>query len=179
MRTGFAALGAVIAVLATVGGASAAKPSPAAGFTDFTVSATPPNPAGTVCPGSTLCSNGAAEPAIAVSPTGRFFASSENGLGGGTLAWTSGDNGLHYASTPTPNDVSTGSDSVGRESGFEPGGVAPFPQRDVALTLIDRSLFAYDVVWIGAGTAKHMASLPPAELARLAGARMFDPEGDG
>ena len=121
MRTLFAALGVVIAVLATVGAASAAKPSGPA-FTDFTVSATPPNPPGTVCPGSTLCSNGAAEPAIAVSPTGRFFASSENGLGGGTMAWTSGDNGLHYASTPSPNDVSTGSDSVGRESGFEPGG---------------------------------------------------------
>jgi hypothetical protein len=122
MRTLLAALGVVSVVLVTVGGASAAKPSPAAAFTDFTLAATPPNPAGTVCPGSTLCYNGAAEPAIAVSPTGRFFASSENGLGGGTLAWTSGDNGLHYASTPSPNDVSTGSDSVGRESGFEPGG---------------------------------------------------------
>jgi prolyl-tRNA editing enzyme YbaK/EbsC (Cys-tRNA(Pro) deacylase) len=70
-------------------------------------------------------------------------------------------------------------EEVVRATGFEPGGVAPFPQRDVALTLIDRALFAYDVVWIGAGTAKHMASLPPAELARLAGARMFDPKGDG
>ena len=117
----FAALSVVIAVLAAVGGASAAKPA-GPGFSDFTVSATPPNPAGTVCPGSTLCSNGAAEPAIGVSPTGRFFASSENGLAGGTMAWTSGDNGLHYASTPSPNDVSTGSDSVGQESGFEPGG---------------------------------------------------------
>ncbi len=105
-----------------VGGASAAKPSPTAAFTDFTVAATPPNPAGTICPGSALCSNGAAEPAIGVAPTGRFYASSENGLGGGTLAWTSSDNGLHYASTPSPNDVSTGSDSVGQESGFEPGG---------------------------------------------------------
>ena len=38
------------------------------------------------------------------------------------MAWTSADNGLHYASTPSPNDVSTGSDSVGQESGFEPGG---------------------------------------------------------
>jgi hypothetical protein len=38
------------------------------------------------------------------------------------MAWTSGDNGLHYASTPSPNDVSTGSESVGHESGFEPGG---------------------------------------------------------
>jgi hypothetical protein len=115
-------LGLLAAVLVIAGGASGAKPAPSAAFTDFTVSATPPNPAGTVCPGSTLCSNGAAEPAIAVSPTGRFFGSSENGLGGGTLAWTSADNGLHYSSTPSPNDVSTGSDSVGQESGLEPGG---------------------------------------------------------
>src|SRR3954464_3574129 len=111
---------ALILLFALAGVASAAKPGNT--FTDFTLAATPPNPAGTVCPGSALCYNGAAEPAIAVSPTVRFFASSENGLAGGTMAWTSGDNGLHYASTPSPNDVSTGSDSVGQESGFEPGG---------------------------------------------------------
>jgi len=115
-------LGLLVAVLVIAGGASGAKPAPSAAFTDFTASATPPYPAGTVCPGSTLCANGAGEPAIAVSPAGRFFASSENGLGGGTMAWTSGDNGLHYSSTPSPNDVSTGSDSVGKESGLEPGG---------------------------------------------------------
>ncbi|MGB8003726.1 MAG: sialidase family protein [Gaiellaceae bacterium] len=122
MSRGIAALCAVTAVLVLVGGAGAAKPAPGPAFTDFTVAATPPNPAGTTCPGSALCYNGAAEPAIGVTPTGRFYASSENGLGGGTLAWTSTDNGLHYASTLSPNDVSTGSDSVGQESGFEPGG---------------------------------------------------------
>jgi hypothetical protein len=116
-----AALVAVIAVLSLAGAASAAKPSPAS-FTDFTVASTPPNPVGTICPASTLCYNGAAEPAIGAAPNGRFYASSENGLLGGTLAWTSADNGLHYVSTPSPNDVSTGSDSVGQESGFEPGG---------------------------------------------------------
>jgi Cys-tRNA(Pro) deacylase len=65
-------------------------------------------------------------------------------------------------------------DEVVRATGFEPGGVAPFPQRAVAATLIDRSLLAHGVVWIGAGTPSHMASLPPAELARLARARTFD-----
>src|SRR5439155_5877706 len=59
---------------------------------------------------------------VAGSQKGLFFASSENGLGGGKMACTSGDNGRHYSSTPSPNDVSTGSDSVGQESGFEPGG---------------------------------------------------------
>jgi hypothetical protein len=122
MRKLLSVLGTLTAVLFVAGGASGAKPSASAAFTDFTVAGTPPNPAGTVCPGSASCYNGAAEPAIAVSPTGRFYASSENGLGGGTLAWASGDNGLHYSSTPSPNDVSTGSDSVGQESGLEPGG---------------------------------------------------------
>src|SRR4029079_17636787 len=122
MKSPGAALVAVIALLIVAGGASAAKPVPTSTFTDYTLAATPPNPAGTTCPGSSLCYNAAAEPAISVSPTGRFYGSSENGVGGGTLAWTSSDNGLHFSSTPSPNDVSTGSDSVGQESGCEPGG---------------------------------------------------------
>jgi prolyl-tRNA editing enzyme YbaK/EbsC (Cys-tRNA(Pro) deacylase) len=59
-------------------------------------------------------------------------------------------------------------------TGFEPGGVAPFPQRAVAQSLIDRSLFRHPVVWIGAGTPRHMASLPPGELQRLSRARAVD-----
>ncbi len=65
-------------------------------------------------------------------------------------------------------------DEVVHATGFEPGGVAPFPQRAVTQALMDRSFFAHDVVWIGAGTASHMASLAPAELLRLAGARTVD-----
>jgi prolyl-tRNA editing enzyme YbaK/EbsC (Cys-tRNA(Pro) deacylase) len=65
-------------------------------------------------------------------------------------------------------------DEVVRATGFEPGGVAPFPQRDVSQTFMDGSFFAHSVVWIGAGTPHHMASLPPSELARLTGARTFD-----
>jgi prolyl-tRNA editing enzyme YbaK/EbsC (Cys-tRNA(Pro) deacylase) len=57
---------------------------------------------------------------------------------------------------------------------FEPGGVAPFPQREISQTFIDSSFFAHGVVWIGAGTPYHMASLPPAELARLSAARTVD-----
>jgi len=128
------------AALALVGGASAAKPTGSSQFTDFTLAATPPNPARTVCPGSTLCYNGAAEPAIAVAPNGRFYASSENGLGGGTLAWTSADGGGHYASTPSPNDVSVGSDSVGQETGLEPGG----GDTDVAVATAQNALGNYN-----------------------------------
>lgn len=112
-----------VLAVASLGLATAAAAKPAATtFTTFELAGTPPNPAGTACPGSVLCWNGAAEPAIRATPSGRFFASSENGLGSGTLAWTSGDNGPHYASTPSPNDVSTGSTSTGEEAGIEPGG---------------------------------------------------------
>jgi hypothetical protein len=130
----------VVAVFAFAAAASAAKPSATSAFSDFTVAATPPNPAGTVCPGSASCYNGAAEPAIGVTPDGRFYGASENGLGGGTLAWVSADNGLHYASTPSPNDVSTGSSSVGEESGLEPGG----GDTDVALATARNSLGNYN-----------------------------------
>ena len=65
-------------------------------------------------------------------------------------------------------------DEVVLATGFEPGGVAPFPHQDVSQTLIDSSFFTHGVVWIGAGTPHHMASLPPLELARLADARTVD-----
>ncbi len=70
-------------------------------------------------------------------------------------------------------------DEVRRATGFEPGGVAPFPQRAVTQTLIDPSLLRHDVVWIGAGTDAHMASLPPADLQRLTEARGVDLVGGG
>jgi Cys-tRNA(Pro) deacylase len=83
------------------------------------------------------------------------------------------------AATGTVDVRSAKADEVRRATGFEPGGVAPFPQRAVALTLVDRSLLAHEVVWIGAGTPNHLAALPPADLVRLTGARMFDAEGPG
>jgi prolyl-tRNA editing enzyme YbaK/EbsC (Cys-tRNA(Pro) deacylase) len=65
-------------------------------------------------------------------------------------------------------------EEVVHATGFEPGGVAPFPQRAITRTLIDRALFRYPVVWIGAGTATHMAALAPNELQRLTRATGFD-----
>jgi prolyl-tRNA editing enzyme YbaK/EbsC (Cys-tRNA(Pro) deacylase) len=64
-------------------------------------------------------------------------------------------------------------------TGFEPGGVAPFPQRAVAQTLMDRSFFAHEEVWIGAGTPAHMAALRPQELLRLTGAKAVELGGHG
>jgi prolyl-tRNA editing enzyme YbaK/EbsC (Cys-tRNA(Pro) deacylase) len=59
-------------------------------------------------------------------------------------------------------------------TGFEPGAVAPFPQRATARTLMDRDFFRHPVVWIGAGSPAHMAALAPAELQRLARATTVD-----
>lgn len=59
-------------------------------------------------------------------------------------------------------------------TGFEPGAVAPFPLRAVTQTVMDRGFFKHDLVWIGAGSTSHMASLGPAELQRLSQARIFD-----
>jgi hypothetical protein len=75
----------------------------------------------TTCPGSPDCSNNASEPAIFADPAGEFYASSERGVGSGTLAWRSLTNGLTYQSLLSPNDLSTPAGDAGDE-GVEPGG---------------------------------------------------------
>ena len=67
---------------------------------------------------------------------------------------------------------------VERVTGFEAGGVAPFPLVAIDAVLIERTLLSHDVVWVGAGTRRHMAALGPADLARVARARAVDAVGD-
>jgi len=87
-------------------------------FTNFELAATPPRPTGTVCPNTVgNCWNFAAEPAIRADGAGNFYASSENGLGGGTDAWKSSDGGRHYATLDCPNCLSNANNT-----GFAPGG---------------------------------------------------------
>jgi len=53
-------------------------------FTNYELGSTP----GTTCPNALAnCYNFAAEPAIRADNSGNFYASSENGLTGGTDAW--------------------------------------------------------------------------------------------
>jgi prolyl-tRNA editing enzyme YbaK/EbsC (Cys-tRNA(Pro) deacylase) len=59
-------------------------------------------------------------------------------------------------------------------TGFEPGAVAPFPVTNASHVLIDRALLGHDVVWIGAGSDRHMAGLAPHDLVRLAKAEVAD-----
>jgi prolyl-tRNA editing enzyme YbaK/EbsC (Cys-tRNA(Pro) deacylase) len=59
-------------------------------------------------------------------------------------------------------------------TGFEPGSVAPFPQRAVWRAFIERTLLQHKKVWIGAGSPKHMAALTPTDLQQLARAKPAD-----
>lgn len=65
-------------------------------------------------------------------------------------------------------------DEVLAATGFEPGGVAPFPAPGVSQVLIAGELLLHDRVWIGAGSERHMAGLSPVDLVRLSGARPAD-----
>jgi hypothetical protein len=113
-----ALLGALALAGSSAMSVEAAKPASRAPFSTFSLSGTPPHAVGTVCPGAGAdCVNAAAEPAIRAAADGSFYATSENGLGGGTLAWKSTDAGLHYATLPSPNQTSATEDT-----GFAPGG---------------------------------------------------------
>jgi len=65
-------------------------------------------------------------------------------------------------------------DEVHAVTGFEAGAVAPFPVPQVAAVLLARELLVHDLVWIGAGSPRHMAALPPPELVRLSRAEPAD-----
>jgi Cys-tRNA(Pro) deacylase len=55
-------------------------------------------------------------------------------------------------------------------TGFDPGGVAPFPAPRVTRVLIDRELMLHEIVWAGAGTERHVVGLAPGDLQRLSNA---------
>ncbi|MGH2977435.1 MAG: aminoacyl-tRNA deacylase [Gaiellaceae bacterium] len=65
-------------------------------------------------------------------------------------------------------------DEVLAATGFEPGGVAPFPAPGVSQVLIASELLVHDRVWVGAGSERHMAGLSPLDLVRLTQARTAD-----
>ncbi len=67
-----------------------------------------------------------------------------------------------------------GAGEVLAATGFEPGAVAPFPLVAVDTVLLERTILQHTRVWIGAGSASHMAGLSPAELQRLSRARTAD-----
>ena len=52
-------------------------------------------------------------------------------------------------------------------TGFDPGGVSPFPPPPGASVLLERTILSNAVVWVGAGSEIHMAMVSPLELVRL------------
>lgn len=114
MRRIFWLAGVAAAALVVVLAASAAPPKGSgSNFVNYSLGET----TGTTCPGDAACSNVAAEPAIRSDGAGRFFGSSENSLGEGTVAVRSTDNGLHYTTLASPDAV-----SQANNTGFAPGG---------------------------------------------------------
>jgi prolyl-tRNA editing enzyme YbaK/EbsC (Cys-tRNA(Pro) deacylase) len=75
--------------------------------------------------------------------------------------------GARYARVARPGEVVAA-------TGFEPGAVAPFPAPHVSRVLMDRSLLRHELVWVGAGSANHMAGLTPQDLVRVAHAEIGD-----
>jgi Cys-tRNA(Pro) deacylase len=65
-------------------------------------------------------------------------------------------------------------DEVLAATGFEPGGVAPFPAPGVSRVVISAELLVHDRVWIGAGSEQHMAGISPVDLVRITHGRTAD-----
>jgi prolyl-tRNA editing enzyme YbaK/EbsC (Cys-tRNA(Pro) deacylase) len=55
-------------------------------------------------------------------------------------------------------------------TGFESGAVAPFAVAHVSRVLVEQELLREEMVWVGAGSSRHMAGLAPLDLVRLANA---------
>jgi prolyl-tRNA editing enzyme YbaK/EbsC (Cys-tRNA(Pro) deacylase) len=60
-------------------------------------------------------------------------------------------------------------DFVKTRTGFSIGGVAPLAHTEPPLTLIDRELLRFDVVWAAAGHPNAVFALQPAQLEALTG----------
>jgi Cys-tRNA(Pro) deacylase len=63
---------------------------------------------------------------------------------------------------------------VEEATGYAPGAVSPFGLRQVESVFLERSLLGETLLWVGAGTTRHMAGLPPAEVMRVSRAQPVD-----
>jgi Cys-tRNA(Pro) deacylase len=67
-----------------------------------------------------------------------------------------------------------GAAQVESATGFAPGAVSPFGLTRVLRVLIDEDLLVDGLLWVGAGSTRHMAGVPAAELIRVARAEPAD-----
>lgn len=65
-------------------------------------------------------------------------------------------------------------DFVKARTGFTIGGVSPLAHAAPPVTLIDRELFRFDVIWAAAGHPNGVFQLSPAQLEALTGAPVAD-----
>ena len=65
-------------------------------------------------------------------------------------------------------------DFVKSRTGFSIGGVSPLAHATPVLTLIDRELFRFDVIWAAAGHPNGVFQLSPQQLVALTGAPVHD-----
>ncbi len=84
------------------------------------------------------------------------------------------DSGKVAALTGARRARVAGPAQVEEATGYPPGGVAPFPLRQVESVLIERSLLGEGLLWVGAGSERHMAGMPPTELVRVSRAQPVD-----
>ena len=63
---------------------------------------------------------------------------------------------------------------VKARTGFSIGGVSPLAHAERIVTLIDRDLFRFDVIWAAAGHPNGVFKLSPSDLERLTGAPVVD-----
>ncbi|MBL8312195.1 MAG: YbaK/EbsC family protein [Rubrivivax sp.] len=65
-------------------------------------------------------------------------------------------------------------DFVKARTGFSIGGVSPVGHASPCVTLIDRDLYRFDLIWAAAGHPNGVFRLAPQDLARLTGAPVAD-----
>ncbi|MDR0479713.1 MAG: YbaK/EbsC family protein [Burkholderiaceae bacterium] len=65
-------------------------------------------------------------------------------------------------------------DFVKAKTGFSIGGVSPFAHANAPVTLIDRELFRYALVWAAAGHPHALVQLAPQDIERFTGAPVAD-----
>ena len=63
---------------------------------------------------------------------------------------------------------------VKAQTGFTIGGVSPVAHANKPVTLIDRDLFRFDVIWAAAGHPNGVFQLAPQDLEKLTGAPVAD-----
>jgi prolyl-tRNA editing enzyme YbaK/EbsC (Cys-tRNA(Pro) deacylase) len=67
-----------------------------------------------------------------------------------------------------------GAAQVREVTGYDVGAVAPVALAKVSRVLLDRRVPSEGTLWVGAGSPRHMAGLPAAELARVTRAELVD-----